>query len=286
MRGYGRCVRVVSFNDQYELVAPLYGLNADDLRARDERQGQALQRWVAIDDGTPVGAFLTWLRPDDRMFLMFKVSDPRAYRPLSDVAVDALGRSVSTICDDADTDHLEALQDAGFRIETTSDRFVIPFAAILRRVARAWVPSGYAIRSVIDLDEDRVFELDNKVRNLVPGTDGWYGDREWFGEELRSPGFDPSAYLVAVEEATDSYAGLLRIWRNLDGPRLGLVAVLPEHRVRSLAAALLKQGLQAASEWGFDELATETSPQNPDTYPGLIRMGLQPVGRFHQLIRP
>lgn len=280
------CVQVVRFTDQYELVAPLYGLGANELRARDERQGQTLQRWFAVDDGTPVGAFLTWLRPDDRMFLMFRVTDPRAYNPLTDAAVDALGRSVSTMCDDAETDHLAALQDAGFRIEMTGDRFVIPFDAILRPLERAWVPNGYVIRSVVDVDEDRAFELDNKVRNLVPGTDGWYGDREWFGEELRSPEFDPSAYLIAVEEATDTYAGLLRVWRNPDGPRLGLVAVLPEHRVRSLAAALLKQGLKAASEWGFDTLATETSPQNPDTYLGLIRMGLQPVGRFHQLIHP
>ncbi|MDJ0663785.1 MAG: GNAT family N-acetyltransferase [Acidimicrobiia bacterium] len=279
-------MRVVRFTNQYELVAPLYDIGADDLRARDERQGQSLQRWFAIDDGVPVGAFLTWLRPDDRMFLMFKVTDPRSYRPLSNVAVDVLGRSVSTVCEDAETDHLAALRDAGFRIETTSDRFVIPFDAILPRVARAWVPSGYVIRSVADLDEDRAFELDNKVRNLVPGTDGWYGDREWFGEELRSQEFDPSAYLIAVEEATDTYAGLIRVWRNLDGPRLGLVAVRPDHRVRSLAAALLKQGLQAASEWGFNTLTTETSPQNRNTYPGLIRMGLQPVGRFHQLIRP
>lgn len=167
------------------------------------------------------------------------------------------------------------------------DRFVVPFDAILRRLERtAWVPTGYAIRSVDDVDEDRAFELDNKGWNLVPGTDGWRGDRVWFGEELRSDEFDPAAYLIAIEETTVTYAGLLRVWRNPDGSRPGLVAVLPEHRVHSLAAALLKQGLGAASQWGFDTLATETSPQSPATYPRLIRMGSQPVGRFHQLTPP
>lgn len=279
-------MQVVRFTDEYEAIAPLYGLMGDEVRERDERQGQVLQRWFAVDDGTPVGALLTWLRPDDRMFLMFKVIDPRAYVPMTEAAVAALGRSVSAMCDDAETDHLAALLEAGFSIETTGDRFVIPFAAIRQRLERAWTPTGYVIRSVTDVDEDRAFELDNKVRNLVPGTDGWHGDREWFGEELQSPEFDPAAYLIAIEEATNTYAGLIRTWRNPDGPRLGLVAVLPEHRVRSLAAALLKEGLRAASEWGFDTFTTETSPQNSDTYPGLIRMGLQPVGRFHQLTRP
>lgn len=279
-------VRVERFTAEYDLVAPLYGVQPQELRARDDRQGQARQRWYAIDDGRVIGAVLTWLRPDGRMFLMFRVDDVRAYGPLTDTVVEALGRSVSTMCDDAESDHIRALQDAGFRVEMTGDRFVVPFDAILRRLERAWVPKGYVIRSIADVDEDRAFELDNKVRSLVPGTDGWYGDREWFSEELRSTEFDSTAYLIAIEETTDTYAGLLRIWRNSDGPRLGLVAVLPEHRVHSLAAALLKQGLLAASEWGFDTLATETSPQNQDTYPGLIRVGLQPVGRFHQLTRP
>lgn len=279
-------MQVARFTDQYAEVAPVYGTTVDELRARDERQSQVLQRWIAVEDDVVIGALVTWLRPDNRMFLMFRVTDPRVYGPLTDAAGVALGRSVTTMCDDAETEHLAALQDAGFRIEMSGDRFAIPFDVLLPRLDRAWVPKRYVIRSVADVDEDRAFRLDNKVRNLVPGTDGWYGDREWFGKELRSDEFDPTAYLIAIEEATETYAGLLRVWRNPDGPRLGLVAVLPEHRVRPLAGALLKRGLNAASTWGFDNLVTETSPDNPDTYPGLMRMRLQPVGRFHQLTRP
>ena len=279
-------MRVERFADEYDIVAPIYGIDPEELRSRDRRQGQVVQRWYAVEDGQVIGAVRARVRPDDRMFLLFQVDDVRAYQPLTDAVVEGLGRSVSTMCDDSELYRLQALQGAGFRIEITSDRFVIPFAVLLPRLERAWVPTGYAIRPVLDLDENRVFELDNEARNLVPGTDGWRGDREWFSEELRSPEFAPSGYLVAVEEATDEYAGLIRIWRNPDGPRLGLVAVLPEHRTLSLAAALLKRGLEAASEWGFDRFATETSPQNPDTYRGLIRMGLRPTDRFHQLIRP
>lgn len=279
-------MQVVRFRDQYDAVAPLYDVDEAQLRARDERQSQELRRWFAVESGAPIGAVVTWLRPDDRLFLMFRVTDVGAYGPLTEAAAEALGRSVSTTCDDAEADRLAALQSAGFRIEMTNDRFVVPFDVALRFAQRAWVPSGYEIRSVADVDEGRAFDLDNAVRNLVPGTDGWVGDRQWFGEELRSEEFDPDAYLIAVEQATDAYVGLLRIWRNPDGPRLGLLAVLPEHRKRSLAAGLLKRGLQAASGWGYDTFTTETSPANSNTHPVLLRLGLEPVGRFHQLIRP
>ena len=276
-------VRIEKFSDEYELIAPLYGMSASDLRDRDQRQGQFLQRWYVMDEERVVAAAVPWLRPDDRMFLAFRVEDVRAYGLLADVINQALNRPVSTMCEDAEAEHLKALMEAGFRIETTADRFVVSFMPALALLDRAWVPRGYAIRSVSDVDERRAFELDNEIRNLVPGTDGWVGDREWFGEELRSPEFDPSAYLIAVEEATDAYVGLLRIWRNPTGPRLGLIGILPEHRRRPMAAALLKQGLSAASTWGHDTFATETSPSNPHTYPRLVRMGFNRVGRFHQL---
>ena len=39
-----------------------------------------------------IGAVLTWLRPDDRMFLLFEVDDVRVYGPLTDRVVEAVGR--------------------------------------------------------------------------------------------------------------------------------------------------------------------------------------------------
>lgn len=64
-------VRVLRFTDEHELAAGVYGLSPDELRERDERQGQRLQRRVAISDGEAVGAVTTWLRPHDRLFLYF-----------------------------------------------------------------------------------------------------------------------------------------------------------------------------------------------------------------------
>ncbi len=279
-------MKAARFGDEYGLLAPLYGVSPAELRRRDEEQAQPVRRWYVVEESRAVAAVQASLRPDNRTFLSCRVLEVEAYGPLITEAAEALDMPLYATCDESDSEHMSALRRSGFHIEVTNDRFVIPFDAALRRLARAWLPEGYRIRSVADVDEDRAFRLDNAVRSFVPGSEGWMGNRRWFSEELQSAEFDPDAYLVAVDEATDSCVGLLRIWRNEDGPRLGLIGVLPQHRVRSLAAALLRQGLSAASRWGFDTFSAETSPQNPHTYPALLRMGLEPIGRFHQLIRP
>ena len=38
---------------------------------------------------------------------------------------------------------------------------------VLDRIQRAWVPTGYELRSVSAADEQRAFELDNAIRSLV-----------------------------------------------------------------------------------------------------------------------
>lgn len=277
---------VYRFTDEYELVAPLYAVTPSVLENRDRRQGQPLQRWFAQEGGRALGAVLTWLRPDDRLFLMFKVNDVRAYRPLVDAVDSALGRSYSTMLEAAETDRVAALQQCGFEVEMVAERFRITFSEVLGLLERAWVPTGYEIWSITDVDERKAFELDNAIRNLVPGTDGWYGDAAWFHDELNSPEFAADAYLIAIDQATGDHVGLLRIWRNPDGPRLGLIGVLPEHRSKPLAAALLKQGLHAASGWGYDSFLTETSPSNPHTFPRMKKLKSEQLGGFVQLTRP
>lgn len=279
-------MKVVRFSHEYELVAPIYSMDPTQLRHRDEAQRQSFQRWFAHEDGQAIGAVVTWLRPDDRMFLTFKVEDPQAFEPLVKAVATALHRSLSTTVDLGDADRVAALVDCGFEVETVGEGFRIPFSEVLPMVRRAWVPSGYRIDSVADVDERKAFALDNEIRNLVPGTDGWNGDPDWFHDELHSPEFDRDAYLIAVEQATDRYIGLLRIWRNPNGPRLGLIGVLPHHRGKPIAAALLKQGLEAASGWGNDSFVTETSPSNHNTYPRLTTLEAERLGQFAQLTHP
>jgi GNAT superfamily N-acetyltransferase len=101
---------------------------------------------------------------------------------------------------------------------------------------------------------------------------------------VEAPPFDRAAYLVGVVDGTGEYAGLVRIWRNPSGPRLGLVGVRRPYRSTPLAAALLKQGLAAASRWGHEAFTTETSLSNRAIYPRLTRLGAESLGRSHQLV--
>jgi hypothetical protein len=65
-------------------------------------------------------------------------------------------------------------------------------------------------------------------------------DRQGFrNQTYDAPDFDPATYLVAIEQATGCYAGLVRVWNRPSGPRLGLLAVGGGDRRRGLAIWLL-----------------------------------------------
>jgi GNAT superfamily N-acetyltransferase len=281
-----RRVEIVRFTDEYGLAAGVYDMAAAELRARDERQGQPLQRWLAVADGEASAAVSTWWRPDDRTFLYFVGPDQAAYSLLTDAVVDALDRPVHTFVDTEDHELVEAFRSAGFDVEVVEERFRIRFDHVLAWLRRAWVPTGFSIHPANTIDENRLFILDNTLRQDTVGTDGWRGDRGWFHEELtESPPFDPSAYLVAVDDRTGGYVGLVRIWRNPTGPRFGLIGVLPEFRNTTIAGALLRQALLAASEWGHETFTAETSPSNPTIYRRMSRIGAESLGRFYQMVR-
>lgn len=91
-----RRVEIVRFTDEYELAAGVYDVAAAELRARDERQGQPLQRWLALRAGEAAAAVRIWWRPDDRTFLYFVGADRAAYSLLTDAVADAVGRPVHT----------------------------------------------------------------------------------------------------------------------------------------------------------------------------------------------
>ncbi len=278
-------MEAVRFTDQYEMAAGVYGTSAAALRERDEGKDQPLPRWLAVQGDEAVAAVDAWRRPDGRTFLYF-VGERAAYPLLSDAAFDASGRAVHAEVDASDAASVDALRAAGFEVELVDERFRIRFGAALSWLSRAWTPPGIAIHPADSVDEERLFLLDNQVRQDVPGTDGWQGDRAWFHDELSTaPPFDPAAYLVGVDERTGRYVGLVRIWRNPTGPRLGLVGVVPEYRNTTIAAALLKAGLQGAAMWGHDTFTAETSPVNTAIYKRMSRIGAVSLGQAYQMIR-
>jgi GNAT superfamily N-acetyltransferase len=279
-------MHVEEFVDQYDLLATVMEQSPTDVRDLLLRQGPQLGRWLAIDEGVPVGTVRAWRRPDQRTFLTFSSSDPTAYQPLIGAAAAAVHGAVHANADDNDSPVMSALTAAGFETEMISERFQVWFDSALGRLRRAWVPSGVAIHSADSVDLDRLFTLDNIIRNDVPGTEGWRGNRRWFRAELADEEFDADGYLVAVDQASDEYIGLVRMWRKPSEPYLGLVGVIRQHRGGSIAAALLRQALSAAAGWGSETFGTHASISNPVSYPALLRLDAEPRGRFRQLVRP
>lgn len=268
-------MRVVEFNDEYGLAAPLYGVSADALRSRDLERAEEAGRWLVLDGDVAVGAATSFLRPDNRLFLRVVGSDPAAYVPLIETAATALRRPIHVSVGVEAIDVVSALRGAGLEEEYRGQEFRLPFDQVLTRLRRAWLPRGYSIHPADTVAPDRLFGLDTELRNLTPGTDGWQGNRAWFDDEMsESPPFDPSAYLVAIG-STGALIGLVRIWRNPEEPSLGLIGVLPEHRNTTIAAELLRRSLTAASQWGSDTFTASTSPANPVIYPRMERLGAE-----------
>lgn len=277
-------MKVVRFTDEYDLVADLYGVSPKQLHQRDVQRGQPLERWLAMDGDEIAGAVSTLVRPDRRVFLSFEGSDRSSMTPLATAVRQDLARPVHTLVDVADAEGIEELANAGFETELVSERFEIRFDTAVHWLRRAWVPTGMTIKRADTVDEDRLFTLDNTLRQDLAGCDGWRGDRHLFHEELTdAPPFVPTAYLVGVDQDNGEYVGLVRVWRNPAGPRLGLVGVLRQYRNTSIAAALLAQALSAASGWGHDTFVTETSLANPITYSRLQRLAETSLGQFLQM---
>ena len=279
-------MEVVRFKDEYELAAELYDMSPAELRGRDERQGQPLQRWIAVSEGVAVGAVATWSRPDNRTFLYFAGRDRTAYRLLTDAVVGAIRRRVHTHVDASDDDAIEALTLRGSRpnwLRRASG------SASIRR-SPGWTGLGshrdsassqplLSTRTGCSLSTTRF----GKTR-LAP-TDGAVTGNGFTMKSRRLPRSMPPHTSWQSTTATANTVGLVRVWRNPNGPRFGLVGVASQYRTTPIAAALLKQALTAASRWGHDTFTAETSPANAVIYPRMKRIEAESLGQFLQMVR-
>ena len=182
--------------------------------------------WRALDGDLVAGEVSARRRPDNRWFLYFDTWRADACPPLGDAVARDLGRDLYVTLEDAEYDALDACAQAGFAVHRRESYYRIPTDPAVTGLAGAVLPTGLDVLSAADADITRLRLLDDALRQDVPGCTGWRWDAEEFRAETFSPFFDPATYLVAVDRASGEYAGLVRIWRNRAGPRLGLIAVL------------------------------------------------------------
>ena len=96
---------------------------------------------------------------------------------------------------------------------------------------------------------------------------------------------DPATFLVAVDRASGQYAGLVRIWRNRAGPRLGLIATLTQYRRRGVARALLGRAFAVLAARGDTSVVGEVDDTNVTSLPLLTGLGARRYGGNVELIR-
>lgn len=241
--------------------------------------------WRALDGDLVAGEVSARLRPDDRWFVYFDTWRADACPPLADAVARDLGRDLYVTLEDAEYDALDACAQAGFAVHRRESCYRIPTDPAVTGLAGAVLPAGLGVLSAADADITRLRLLDDLLRQDVPGCEGWRWDAGQFRAETVSPFFDPATYLIAVHQASGQYAGLVRIWRNRAGPRLGLIATLARHRRRGVARALLGQAFAVLAARGETSVAGEADDTNAAALSLLTGLGARRYGGNVELIR-
>jgi GNAT superfamily N-acetyltransferase len=243
--------------------------------------------WHALDGNTVAGEVRVWRRPDGRHRLFFDAWRLDAYRPLADAVAREIGQDLYTTLADAEFDALEACAKAGFTVYRRESNYMLPTdpARTGLTESAAPLPPGIAVISAADADLERLRLLDDDLRQDVPGTDGWRWDPEGFRSETFGRGFDPETYLIAVDQSSGQYTGLVRVRNTRGGPRLSMMASRAPYRRRGITRALLRQAFQVVHERGQRHAIAEADDENEASVTLLRSLGAARTGGSVELIR-
>ena len=238
--------------------------------------------WHALEDDRVVGRAHLRRRPDDRAFVAADAWLEPVTRALLDAVASDVPGDLHTLAGEDDADQLALLAAAGYAVVRREDEFVVPVRPALAATAGP-VPDGATIVPADEKESDRLARLDDRLRQDVPGSDGWVNDPGEFREYTFAQHFDPRLYLVAV--VGGEYAGLVRVWRGNRVPRLGMVGVLRWYRRRGLARALLHAALTPLAERGIELVSAEADATNAPSQALLASLGARRTGCSVELRR-
>jgi ribosomal protein S18 acetylase RimI-like enzyme len=235
--------------------------------------------WRAFAGEEGVGVAKASLRPDERCFVSFDSCRAEAHEPLVAAVAQELGRDLYLTVDEADGEGRALCELVGFEVNRRESEYLIPTDPEATGLRGVESPPGFVLVRADQVAEGRLRVLDDTLRQDVPGTDGWRWDEAGFREEtFDSPSFDPTTYLIAVEHMSGEYAGLVRVWNNFLGPRLGLIGVVPRYRRRGLAKALLARAFGVLYERGQPQVSAEVDDTNVASTSLLNALGARRTG--------
>jgi ribosomal protein S18 acetylase RimI-like enzyme len=240
--------------------------------------------WHALEDDVVVGKAHALHRPDGRVLVSVDSWRDDVFESLAEAMARDLDRPLYTVVDDDDREHLGRWSRLGFVDNRREDEYAVEIAPEATGLGAARLPPGFSLTRVDRADEDRVRLLDQRLRQDVPGYDGWVNTpadfHRWIVEHRV---YDPTTYLIAVHAG--EYAGLIRIGRSRR-PRLGLVGVLPADRRRGLARALLAAAFRPLHERGVARVLAEVDETNLAAKDLLLGIGAHRTGGAVELVRP
>jgi GNAT superfamily N-acetyltransferase len=241
--------------------------------------------WHALEDDVVVGRGYALHRSDRRVFVSVDTWRDDVFATLAEVMVGDLARPVYTLVAEDDVEHLGRWSAAGFLDHRREDEVVIPTDPAANGLGTATPPSGYTLVTADQVEFARLHSLDDRLRQDVPGTRGWVSTPEAFrGATFDRRSFDPATYRVAVHDGTGDLAGLARVWRGHRVPRLGLVGVLPVHRRRGLARALLATAFAPLHLRGVPEVTAEVDEAHVPGQALLAALGARRTGGVVELV--
>ena len=239
--------------------------------------------WHALVDDEVAGKAHVVSRPDRRHFVAIDAWRTEVFDALLDAVLDDLPHDLFTLVPDAHEDELARWTRRGFDEHRREDEYEIPVGPEPGGVV---LPSGYVLVSAVDGGLEALRHLDEELRQDVPGTRGWVNDPDEFAEStMGSTLFDPATSLVAVEEATGVYAGLVRVWVARHWARLGLVGVRSAHRRQGLGRALAAAAFRPLPERGVGVVLAEADVANLPAQALLAGMGARRTGGTIELAR-
>lgn len=101
----------------------------------------------------------------------------------------------------------------------------------------------------------------------------------WAAEHARDPNYDPSLWLLAKDDGVP--VGTLTAVPGMDRGWVGEVGVLPSHRGRGIAAALLRRSIDAFAHRGYRRVLLNVDTENPTGATALYqRAGMRVVKRW------
>jgi RimJ/RimL family protein N-acetyltransferase len=241
--------------------------------------------WRVLRGDESSGSAYALCRPNRRWFVSVDTWDEDEFAPLVEAMADDLRNDLYTTLEDGDPELRQWLA-LGFTIHRRELRFRMPVNPARTGLDTAATELAVALLPADAVDVALLRRLDDTLREDVPGAEGWRNDPEEFAQyTFGTKQFDPTTYLVAVDDAAARFAGLVRVWNMPKVPRLGLIGVTSGYRRHGLARVLLAAAFSSLHQRGIEYVDAEVDSSNPAALALLTGIGAVETGVSLELVR-